>query len=1499
MGARASHTLVVGIGASAGGLEAVSEFIRHLDARIPACFVVLQHLSPSHKSMMPEILSRETDLPVIGLQRATKPRQGTIYVVPANSNAIFREGKIELTPVTPEVSPKPSINQFFVSLAKEMHDLAIGVVLSGTGSDGTAGLRAIQAEGGVAIAQQPSTAKYQGMPQSAIDAGCADMVLSPKEIAKHMPSIVTMHLDESQSIAEQQMAQIVSMLSEQMNMDFSGYKSGTMERRIRRRIIASGAGRVSDYIHLLHERPDELTTLASEILISVTAFFRDKEAFESFDRAIHQHLQDHPDKKDLRVWVAGCATGEEAYSVAILIAEALERRKLKLQVQIFATDLDEEALHVARRGLYSIGALAEVPSNLVDKYFKQTNQYLEVVKKIRDMVVFARHNLVTDPPFMRVDFVTCRNVLIYFEPKLQRKVLQRFHFALAPHGILFLGRSESITQADELFTVVQRRDRLYSKSEHALQAQPISKIKQQLPAQKSMDKPTKDNGALLQQLLLQTRSAMVVCRRDGTVIRSLGDVTRFYNEAKLEAMDALVARSIKKPFAEELTELLNAFDWNGNRLFGSVHAIKGEYWQLVLIPVYEEGELHLAVVTLPAFLPSAKEQAETLLSDNSKVPTRLLQDELNATREQLQTMLEEMATSNEEMQSLNEETQAANEELQATNEELEAANEELQATNEELISLNQELNVKTAELAALNDEYEHVYDALEFPLLVLDAQGKLTRFNAQAQRLLKLRGNSIGRDFAKLKLPDYLRNETMALFEHAFSDADTQSAVVRDGEAVIQVTVTPGLNNAGEVYAVLVTLIDVSDITRAQEQLRESQQQLSQIMSNTTIILAMKDLGGEYSFVNPRFVEAFQRSEANVLAKTDFDIFGHDFASSIWEQDLRALRSRSAQVCEHSFVAKDGTTRIYRMVHQALTNEKGKAYALINEAEDITLRKKAEQQLQIAARVYEQAGEAIVVMDENAQIQTVNNAFEKLTGCTQDKAKDSYFWNFLLLGRESDGTDNLRSKLEADGFWQGEVGMKRVDDDSLAVWLTVNRIQSADSDEAAFVAVFADISNLKESQRKAEYLATHDSLTGLPNRTLFQDRLEHAIELAKRKRSEVGLLFIDLDNFKTLNDTLGHDAGDDLLIEAAERLKTVARETDTVARLGGDEFTIVIADSTMAAAERIARQTLDIMSQPFVISRRKHFMSASIGIAFFPTDGMDTTTLVKAADTAMYRAKENGRNRYEVYKEELQSQLMRHASMENALREALQNEQLYLEFQPKFSVQNPEEITGAEALLRWKDPELGQVSPADFIAVAEQSNLIVDVDFYVATALIRQLARWQKAGVDYPVMALNVSPKSFQHESYVDLILRLLDQYQVKSLMIQLELTERTLVSQRNSELGNIERLRNAGIQLSIDDFGTGYSSMSYLKRLPLAELKIDKSFVDGLGIESNDGAISRAILAMAKALDIRTVAEGVETEQQLEWLKQEGCDYAQGYYLARPMSVEDFVKRLQTRTSK
>ncbi|MRJ42661.1 MULTISPECIES: EAL domain-containing protein [Idiomarina] len=1525
MAAHGKPMIVIGIGASAGGLEAVSALIHDLDAKLPACYVVLQHLSPTHKSMMPEILARGTNLSVMSLQRSTKPRSGTIYVVPPNSNAIYQDGRIELTPVKPEISPKPSVNMFFKTLAEEMGDRAIGVVLSGTGSDGTLGLRAIQAEGGVTIVQDPATAKYAGMPQSAIDAGCADFVLTPAAIAAQMPEFIRMHLSDDNSISEQVLERVVELLKERKQLDFSGYKTGTMARRIQRRIVATGAGRVKDYLHLLQEHATELDELARDILISVTSFFRDKEAFESFNGLLKQHLQQHQ-QQELRIWIAGCATGEEAYSVAMLAAEALQHLDQPPGVVIFATDLDEEALRIARRGVYPTGALADIPPRLLERYFKPYNDQFEVSKKLRDMVVFAKHNLVSDPPFMRVDFITCRNVLIYFSPQLQRKVLQRFHFALANDGVLFLGRSESISHAEEFFSVSHRRDRLYSKS-------PEVTVTPELTQAPTSAKPNSSNlmkvdaEQLLHHLhhwLRNVPAAAVVCQADGMVLRALGRVDRFFKQgpaaerltdlplaavelqqplsdvglnAIAKALQGLALKDIIHPrFRTELGNLLSNYDWTAERMLGQTHHVAGEHWQLMVMPLAHAQTKLFMVTVLPAFMPNAREQAQEL-TRNSAATQQLLQDELFATREHLQAMVEELASSNEEMQSLNEEMQASNEEMQATNEELEAANEELQATNEELISLNQELNVKTAELIALNDEYAHVYDALEFPLLVFDTDGKLLRYNAAAQRRLALRGNMIGRDFAKLKLPHFIQNDAIKLFEQAYSEGDTAQHVVRGQQEVVQVTVTPGLNRRGDVYAVLVTLIDVTEITRTQEQLQASQHQLAQIMENTTMILALKSLNGEYSLINPSFESMFNLTADDVLGRTDFDLFPHDFAASMLECDLRTVRSLKSVTHEHHLNNQQGQ-QVYRTVHQALLNEQGKAYAILIEAEDITLRKKAEQQLQIAARVYEQAGEAIVVMDQQGLIQTVNSAFEHLTQLVEADALESCFWNLVYCERDAEkAVQRITTELSQTGFWQGEVSLMQQGDEaasSVAVWLTINRIQSPELDRSAYVAVFADISNLKESQRKAEYLATHDSLTALPNRTLLQDRLGHAIDVAKRDKSAVALLFIDLDNFKNLNDTLGHDAGDELLIQAAERLKAVVREVDTVARLGGDEFTIVLGDATLGAAERVARQALEVLSQPFVIQRHRHYMSGSIGIALYPDDGVDTTTLIKAADTAMYRAKDNGRNRYELYKEELQSQLLRHADVENKLREALRRGDLYLAYQPKFKVAEPNLIVGAEALLRWHHDELGQVSPADFIAVAEQSNLIVDVDFYVASELIRQLAKWQQQGIDYPAMALNVSPKSFQHEGYVDLILRLLEQYKVHSLMIQIELTERTLVSQRNSELGNIERLRNAGIQLSIDDFGTGYSSMSYLKRLPLAELKIDKSFVDGLAQEANDEAIAKAILAMAQALDIRTVAEGVETKEQLDWLATYGCDYAQGYLLAKPMSADDFVKLLK-----
>ena len=502
--------LVVAIGASAGGLEAISKLITHLDPETQLAYVVLQHVSPTHKSMLVDILSRETRLRVQRFEDNHRPESGVIYVVPANTNALIKEGVFYTAPIKPQVGPKPSINDFFISLASDAHESAVGIVLSGTGSDGTAGLRAIQAAGGVTMVQTPGSAKYNGMPQSALDAGVIDYVLDAEAMAPRLAELIKLEHASHEDCQADVPERLLTLLKEHRQLDFSGYKKGTLSRRIRRRLIATNVADMQQYLALVESSPSELEELGRDILISVTAFVRDKTAFGALDNAISSLIQDDG-HEPIRIWVAGCATGEEAYSIAVMIAEAKRRHgKASRVVQIFATDIDEDALEIARRGTYIGAALEALPPEWVERYFIATEHTFEVNKELRDMVVFAKHNLVDDPPFLRLNLVSCRNVLIYFNNELQARVLQRFHFGLRAKGLLFLGRSESIAQTESLFTPLDRRERLFRKQGESSEVVAV-RAKQgavEAPLQRRRDR---DMQQLLDALVAHMEATVALC----------------------------------------------------------------------------------------------------------------------------------------------------------------------------------------------------------------------------------------------------------------------------------------------------------------------------------------------------------------------------------------------------------------------------------------------------------------------------------------------------------------------------------------------------------------------------------------------------------------------------------------------------------------------------------------------------------------------------------------------------------------------------------------------------------------------------------------------------------------------------------------------------------------------------------------------------------------------------------------------------------------------------
>lgn len=1491
--------LVVGIGASAGGLEAISKLIAPLDPDMPLAYVVLQHVSPTHKSMLVDILSRETRLRVQRFEDNQTPEAGVIYVVPANTNALIKEGIFHTTPIQPHVGPKPSINDFFISLASDAHEAAVGIVLSGTGSDGTAGLRAILAAGGVTMVQTPASAKYNGMPQSALDAGVIDYVLEAEAMAPRLAEFARLErasLDGRQTDVPDR---LLSLLKEHRQLDFSGYKKGTLSRRIRRRLIATNMADMQQYLALVESSPGELEQLGRDILISVTAFVRDRTAFDALDGAINKLIQD-AGSEPIRVWVAGCATGEEAYSIALMIAEAKRRHgETGRIVQIFATDIDEDALEIARRGRYIAAALEALPPEWVARYFTAAEHTFDVNKELRDMVVFAKHNLVDDPPFLRLNLVTCRNVLIYFDNELQSRVLQRFHFGLRSRGLLFLGRSESIAQTENLFTPLDRRERLFRKQGESREVAPR-------PAQNAGENPPlrrrdRDMQQLLDALVSHMEATVALCDIQGNVLHTAGEVAKFL---QFPAGRTLVGISdvINPAFRGELMAMLHQFQKQREHQVGRRRRFEDRWWRLSVRALTEsDDDRRLLVILTPTPIvepsPEADVALERLMEPMPLDKGDSLEDELVATREHLQALIEELATANEEMQSLNEEAQASNEELQASNEEMEAANEELQATNEELISLNEELNVKTSELTKLNEEYTYLYDALDFPLLVFDADHCLKRYNAPAARYFNFRPTALQRHVAGLKLPAALNSLEDQLNSVMASGVPEEDVVEVDGR-LLQRVLTPGVSRDGRVELLILTLMDITDLSHVQAKLRQSQAQLHALMENSTVMMALKDLNGHYTFANPKFLNTFGLSREELEGHTPFELFPEPYASSMWACDLEALRYQRMVEGEHVLTAPEGGVRIFSSVHQVLRDDQGHPHLILTEAEDITSRKQAEREMLVAAKVYEQAGEAIVVINAMGNVQSVNAAFSRITGFAAQQVMNTPALPLLYSDQENalDADPSatcpiLWDMVQHNGYWQGEVWNRRKDGTLFSQWLTLNSIEPEGHEEMLYVAVFSDITHIKESQQHAEYLATHDALTGLPNRTLFQDRLQVAIAHSRRNNQLSALMFLDLDNFKSINDTLGHDVGDELLIQVAGRLRELVRDMDTVARLGGDEFTIIVTETTIEGAEQVAKRIVESLSKPFEVRRHSLFVTSSVGLAFCPDDGEDVAGLTKAADTAMYRAKENGRDRFELFKPELQERLMRDVAIEHALREGMEQGRLHLVFQPKFTSTSPNQLVGAEALLRWNDPALGAVSPADFIPVAEATGLILELDRHVALLLVNQLAQWLAEGISPPPLAMNVSARSFQEERFISHLFKCLKQNRVPHKLIQVEITESTLVDRSSAALGNIEKLREAGIKLAVDDFGTGYSSLAYLKRLPLAELKIDKSFVDGLGsADESDQAIALAILGMAKALNIRTVGEGVETQSQLNWLTANGCDYVQGYLLSRPLPLAEFT---------
>lgn len=688
--------------------------------------------------------------------------------------------------------------------------------------------------------------------------------------------------------------------------------------------------------------------------------------------------------------------------------------------------------------------------------------------------------------------------------------------------------------------------------------------------------------------------------------------------------------------------------------------------------------------------------------------------------------------------------------------------------------------------------------------------------------------------------------------------------------------------------AVVLVVRDITPLKEAQQQLQMSEEKFAKAFhSSPDGLLISRQSDGLLVEINDGFSRITGYHSSLSLDRTTLDL-------GIWV-DLNERQQLLEQINRDGFV-KDFTSHIRRRDGQIRLCEIssrplpiGGEDCMLTIARDITERHQMQEKLQLAATVFESTAEGVLITDTRQRINAVNRAFSEITGYSEGEAIGETP-RLLASGlHDSAFYAAMWYQLTAEGHWQGEISNRRKNGEIYPSWLTISAVRNRDKFITHFVAVFADISSLKQAQARLDYQAHHDPLTGLPNRTLFESRLHAALTHCREAGSLGAVLFLDLDRFKHINDSLGHPVGDLLLKGIAQRLKENLRDIDTVARLGGDEFIILLPGLQAASdAEAIATKLLNSFSAPFQAGEHEFFISTSIGTAMFPSDGADVPTLIKNADAAMYRSKAKGRNRVESYTRDLTAQASERIALEHELRRAIERDELTLSYQPKISLLT-QRLVGAEALIRWSHPTFGEVPPERFIPLAEENGMILQIGEWVLEKACQQMHQWNQLYDVFGPLSVNLAGAQLRQPNLVNRIEQLLTEYSLQPGCLQLEITENFIMTQTEEALSVLHRLKKLGVQLAIDDFGTGYSSLSYLKRLPLDILKIDQSFVRGLPDDQHDAAIVRAIIALGRSMQLTVIAEGVENLEQQQFLADEGCEQIQGYIVSLPLRPEEF----------
>lgn len=946
-GLPAGSKFFVGIGASAGGLEALRMLVSNLEHLADATLIVVQHLSPQHRSMLVDLISRETKLSVKEAADGESPRVNTIYITPPNSNIFYEQGRLRLRAPVTTIGPKPSVDLFLESLADEVGDQSVGIILSGTGSDGARGIKAIRAAGGITMSQAPASAKYDGMPVAAMETGAVDVVASPEGLAKEINSLAARAQRERaalESKAEDPYRDLIARLKADSGVDFGNYKPNTIRRRLHRRMLTNHVATLEEYLSYLDAHPKEIKQLFQDILISVTCFFRDQSAFDELEKQMVRQMRGSFPERAYRAWVPGCASGEEAYTIAMMLTECLERVKSDLRIQVFATDLSEPALAFARKGLYPESALERVPRRYREKFFTQTNDGFRVRKDIRDKVVFARQDLLKDPPFLKLDLVSCRNVMIYFGSDAQERLFRVFHYALNENGLLFLGKSEAVGRSEAYFKEQSHRARLFARKNVTSMVPNLTKaaMTEAQPVRRTQGRRGVDDSVY---------RAIAQLAPDSILVDEQFNIKKIYGKMsgllKIPTgdMSHSVVRYVSPEIRSEMTTLLHRCRKDNTRIVGRPREamVAGEVRliQLAAVPLKSEAGTDFLIELLLNQAAPKKQLVSKVRLGSTSDRIRELEQELAATKEHQQTLVEELETSNEELQALNEELQSANEELQSSNEELETANEELHATNEELTTLNEEVSIKSAEATALNDYLEAIQNSIRYPVFVVDKDMRLTRFNTACENVF--RASDLAEGKSVRMIPTTV--DISSVFDAAEKSLKSEKAITSQldlGRRVFEYRTQPLLSSKGDLMGVVVILFDVTDLSVALRAVSDKEAMLQSILRNTPAMVSLKDASGRYEFVNDQFLAMHGLKFQDVVGRSDDDLFPTVISQAIRERDFEVLTRRRAVMYDEE-IESDGAKKVFFSAKVPLLDSKQHPRSICTISLDVTEQKHQEE----------------------------------------------------------------------------------------------------------------------------------------------------------------------------------------------------------------------------------------------------------------------------------------------------------------------------------------------------------------------------------------------------------------------------------------------------------------------------------------------------------------------------------------------------------------------------